>query len=105
MEGWKGPGQPLKLSPVIPVVKVVDWKAGRDQGSHYSSSFIPVVTVVENGRLEGTRAATSALLHPKGNVVESGKLEGTRAATKAFFFHPSGDGCRNWKVGRDQGSH
>jgi hypothetical protein len=24
MKGWKGLGQPLKLSPVIPVVKVVD---------------------------------------------------------------------------------
>jgi hypothetical protein len=34
-------------------------------------------------------------------VVENGRLEGTRAATKAFSFHPIGEGCRQWKVGRD----
>ncbi len=83
MEGWKVPGQPLKLSPVIPVVKVVENGRFRAPGQPLKlSPVIPVVKVVENGRLEGIRAAT-----------------------KAFSCHPSGEGCRNWKVGRDKGNH
>jgi hypothetical protein len=68
-----------------------------------ASPVIPVVKVVVNGRLEGTRAATKGL--PELKVVDNGRLEGTGAATEAFSCHPSGEGCRKRKVGRDQGSH
>ena len=70
MEGWKVPGQPLKLSPVIPVVKVVE--NGRLEGTRAAtkaSPFIPVVKIVENGRLEGTEQPLSSPVIPVVMVV------------------------------------
>jgi hypothetical protein len=50
--------QPLKLSPAIPVVKVVENGRFKAPGQPLKlSPVILVVTVVENGRLEGTQGS------------------------------------------------
>ncbi len=59
---WKGPGQPLKLSFHPSGDGCRKRKVGRNRAATKASPFIPVVKVVENERLEGTRAATKALL-------------------------------------------
>ncbi len=78
-----GPGQPLKLSPVIPLVKVV-----------------------ENGRLKGTRPGTKDFsFHPRLEGCRKWKVGRDPGQPLKLSFHLSGDDCRKWKVGRDQGSH
>jgi hypothetical protein len=62
MEGWKGPGQPLKLSFHSRVEGCRNWKVGRDPGQPLKLSFHPRVEGCRNGRFEWTRAAQTSFL-------------------------------------------